>query len=519
MTERNEFDPETANAIFGNPGEMMDDPRFAQLATLAFAMPAGLLGSRATASGNVKFHAGSDILIPEGTTYEELLRIFRHRKEQDEKETTWDEQFEHRPEDGVFAAMTVLRRRYGTADSSSSLSFGMFGPSERPAEERMIQISSTERIPVPWGQISIPKLKGLTFVFCDYHRHPIFGKVFEIHASGPNRYASEVKEIFAEIREELRTNSIYKGKAMSGTTEMTFIDVNTVNPDEHVFARLVTRELSAKVWRILKSPELVLAEGVSPKRAVLFQGGNGGGKTSAAIISAQIAIKHGWTVFFAKTGDDINDVLLNARRYERSMVVYEDADRQGTLDDDSLARLLDTFDGAAAKGGGQLMVLLTTNREKKIPKGMLRPGRLDACIKFGELDDDGIVRLLRAIIPAHKLGDIDDAAVAKANKGFMPAFVREVGVTARLFALDAHDGNPDYVISTEDLVDAAASLREQHEAHLAANDHAGRPRVDEALLDLVDRTVMARLNGATFERSSDGGSVMVLKGAELADEG
>jgi hypothetical protein len=415
--------------------------------------------------------------------------------------TEWDQQFDYRPEDGAVAAMRVLRQRYKIANNTGTSVPGFLGPMEMPAQEKTIQISLTETVNVPWGTIVIPELPGLELTFCDHHRHPVFGKVFELHVSGPQMYSDEVKRIFEAIEAELVANSIYKGKAMSGTTALTFYDLSTFRADEVVFSDEVTRTLSAKLWYVLRRPEAAARKGVPLKRSALFKGGFGGGKTSATIITAQIAVENGWTVFFAKTDEDINQVIVNARRYQRVLVIFEDVDRQATAnaaDDNRISKLLETFDGADAKGG-EFMVILTTNRDSRISQGMRRPGRMDAEIDFGLLDQSGTERLVRAIVPAHELGGIDFDAFFEAVKGYMPAFVREAIDSAKLFALDAR-GEENFVITTEDLIAAANSLRSQWEGHQAATDLGTEPEIATALRSLIVGTVTGvleeRLNGA-----------------------
>jgi transitional endoplasmic reticulum ATPase len=134
---------------------------------------------------------------------------------------------------------------------------------------------------------------------------------------------------------------------------------------------------------------------------------------------------------------------------------------------------------------------MTTNHIQNIHKGMLRPGRLDAVVHIGELDRNGVERLIKAVVPWTKLEDtIDYDVVYEHMEKFLPAFVRESVTRAVTFAITRLDGKRDYTIGTEDLCNAADSLRPQ----LAHLDNAGEgkaaPTLDLAMGEIVSRSVI-----------------------------
>lgn len=452
----------------------------------------GMGGTPVQADGKVDFHSGSKIVLPDGMSFETAMAVLQRNKDDAETPAVWDFKYNYRPDDGGYAAMRVLERLYGSAFGESMVvDGGMFGGGEQevPSQTRKVAISLTDNVEIPWGLVTVPSKPGLELIFCDRHPHPDYGKVFELHIKGPKKYKDEAARINLAIEEELASNSIYRGKALTGAKELKFFDLSAVDPAQIVFADDVQRDLSAKLWSILRYSDVVRGEGVSLKRTVLLYGPYGTGKTSAGLLTGQIAVAHGWTVIFAKTGDSIEDVLKTARLYKRCVVFYEDVDRDGKTDDDGLSELLDAFDGATAKGT-ELVTVLTTNREKDVPQGMLRPGRLDTCIRIGELDRNGCERLARAIIPSHKLAsDVDFGLVYAAMDGYTPAFVREAVDSAKLYAITRLDGSSDYVITTDDLVAAAESLRTQFEAYMSAEEGEHVPQIELALAELVKRAL------------------------------
>lgn len=502
------------NEIFGEgaPFTGPDDPRLAQLMPMLIAVAGGAgIPGRIAADGQVGFHQNSQIFLPLGMGYEEAFRILQRHQRDSETPTTWNRKFNYRPDDGAHATHVVLRRMFGMAIGETQEVGGFFGTQVIPSETRDIAIAFNKRIQVPWGTVSVPRLPSLELNLCDQHSHPEYGRVFDLHAVGPRKYKAEVEAIFEAIEEELRVNSIYRGKALTGSNDLEFFDIDGFDPKQVVFSDPVEQTLEAKLWAPLRYPEAIRRQGVSLKRAVLLCGPFGTGKTSAAMITGQIALRNGWTFLSAKTGDDIEDVLRTARLYQPALVLYEDIDREAdNADKAGLAQLLDTFDGITSKGG-DLMMVLTTNHTEDVPQGMLRPGRLDAVVKIAELDRGGTERLIKATVPAGKLNDtVDYDNVFTAMDGYLPAFAREAVSSAVLFAINRLKGGEDFVLTTEDLVAAAESLRDQFDAYNAADEGLRQPPLEE----MFGKIVQAAINGGHIDLPGYGPARIVLDSAD-----
>lgn len=480
---------EMFNEIFGDKGPFSgpDDPRFMQVMPMILALGGGSPAGRIAADGQIGFHDGPQIVLPKGMNYGEAFKILERHEQDAETLTRWNRQFNYRPDDGAYATSQVLRRMFGMALGESREVGGFFGAQIIPSETRDVTIELGKRVQVPWGTLSVPRLPGLEIDLCDRHPSPEYGEVFELHVGGPRKYKGEVEAIFEAVEAELRTNSIYRGKALTGSSKLELFDIGGFDAEQIVFADSVEHTLRAKLWSVLRYPDAVREQGVPLKRAVLLFGPYGTGKTSAGLITGQIAVENGWTFLSAKTGDDIEDVLRTARLYQRAVVFFEDIDQAGN-DEDGLAELLDAFDGVTAKNG-ELIVVMTTNHDKSIPKGMLRPGRLDAVIKIAELDRGGTERLIRALVPEGKLDPVVDYdKVYAAMDGYLPAFVREAVSSAVLFAIERLEGGGDYVINTQDLEAAAESLRDQFNAHNEADEGVRGPSLDRSMKGLVRET-------------------------------
>lgn len=469
----------------------------APLQAIAMLINSGQMPGTVISGDNVDFHDGPKISLPQGATYEWAITTLERLQRDEETEIRLDRKFNYRPDDGAVAAARVLKRRYGITFGETRESF--FGST--PPGTRTVKISSTESVDVPWDDISIPSLKGVVITLCGRHSHKEYGHVFDIHAGLPKKHQKEVKALFDEIEEELRTNSIYRGKAVAGAQDLEFMDLNGFNADEIVFSADVESLLEGTVLSVIKHRETLKREGVKIKRTALLHGPYGTGKTSAGQIIGQHAVANGWTFLSARPGvDEIEEVLQTAKLYQPAVVFVEDIDGQTNGGSDSeVAQLLDAFDGITAKGG-ELVVVMTTNHLERIHKGMLRPGRLDAVIHIGSLDRQGVERLIKAVVPQNKLDpSVDYDAIFDEMRGFYPAFVREATERAKTFAINRLNGAVNYILATADLVGAAKSLQEQLSLLEEAGEGEHQPTIDQVIgrvvRDTIDGTHVAEPEG------------------------
>jgi ATP-dependent 26S proteasome regulatory subunit len=230
----------------------------------------------------------------------------------------------------------------------------------------------------------------------------------------------------------------------------------------------------------------------------MVHGPYGTGKTSVGQMLAKEAVANGWTFVMARPGiDSVQDVLKTARLYSPAVVWVEDVDVETAASSNprKISEMLDAFDGITAKGGGEIMIALSSNFIERIPPGMLRPGRLDYVIEIAELDAGATEELLRKVIDPDKLGEVDFEAVyeqmcaPKAPGRFLPAFVKATADRARSFAMNRLGGERSYRLETEDLVYAAKSLHAQLKLHQDAADPAPLPPLDQMLRQTVAESV------------------------------
>lgn len=444
-------------------------------------MPATISKKDIIQGDEVEFHDGPKIVLPRGMTYDKAFKILERLRQEAETPTTFERTFTYRPDDGAHATFHCMKARWGMALGKPLETF--FGTI--PAETRTINIAFGKTMQVPWGRMEVPVLPGLQ-INIGAIEHDELGPLFRIVAMGPKKWKDEMHALFEDIQEFLQGHSIYRGKALIGAEKMDFMNVD-IDRSKIVFSDDVEHMLDGTVWAPIKYAASFREENIPLKRALLLYGPYGTGKSSAGLLTAQVAVANGWTFLSAKPGrDKVEDVLRTARLYEPAVVFVEDIDGEANDGDtQNVTRLLDAFDGITAKGG-ELMVVLTTNHIDRIHKGMLRPGRLDAIVEIAGLDRHGIERLIKAVVQPGKLSDeVDyDAVYAEMDK-FLPAFVRETITRAVTFAVARLEGSGNYVIETSDLVDAAKSLKPQLDALEGAGEGVPRATLDTALSSAV----------------------------------
>jgi transitional endoplasmic reticulum ATPase len=460
------------------------------------------LGGRLTAESDIVFQ-GTKVILPANMNVQTAIEFLEVKVEEDEQEMQFSRVFNYRPWDGARATMSALKKAFGLVAQKGTPNW--WGGTD-PPELMTINIGPNETDQVPWGGLAIPLMPGAT-LYLDSKRSAEYGRLFQITASAPRKYRFQMQGIFKLVEDELRTNSLYRGKAFDGKEDPDFLDLAGVDPSKVIYSQAVLSQLDANLCALIRHTKAMKAHQIPLKRAVLFAGPYGTGKTLGAYLTALIAQQHGWTFVLCRPGrDNLKDVMATARLYQPSVVFFEDVDviadteEGGASGKDHVGELLDIFDGIQSKGT-EILVVLTTNHVERIHKGMMRPGRLDAVIEIGALDTSGVERMAKAVLPPHLLADdIDWDSVSLAMTDFLPAFVREALDRSIRYNLARNNGVPD-ILSTSDLVDAAVGLRPQldlmndaketkpAEALGVAFRDAAREAATEAARDMINSAV------------------------------
>jgi transitional endoplasmic reticulum ATPase len=448
----------------------------------------------------VQFHPDRNdkrIVLPQGTGFNRAISILQRKQAEQEEATNFTRIFKYRYPDGAYAMTQVLKATYGLTLAKGQQT--MFGT--RPAETMEVTIGVGKTVTCLWGTVEIPALQGAEIYLTGTHDRK-HGVVFACVFTGPRKHKAEAEKLFDLVDEYLKVHSIYRGHALAGAEELEFMDLRTFDARQVVFSAPVNEALENLLFGPIRNAELFRGEGIPLKRALLFHGPFGTGKTSIGMITAQVAEQNGWTFITARPGDKVADVLRTAVLYQPAVVLVEDIETESSSSDPrAVSQLLDAFDGATSKGT-EIIMVLTSNHIEQIHKGMLRPGRIDATIEVAALDRTGVEGLIKAVVNPMKLDDaVDYDEVYAAMDGFLPAFVKAAIDRAKTWSLVR--GGKDYVLTTEDLAGAAMSLHDQLARMNDAKEGQREPELQRSLETLVKDQVTKIVNHTEVTRDGD----------------
>ena len=446
-------------------------------------------GNKLTEESGILYHGnGQQILLPQGMTKATAAKLLTAAAMNEETEHDFVHVFKFRPWDGANALQETLKKVFGTSGEGVA-QMTMFGP--QPPKKITIETGVGEEKQVPWGLIDFPLLEAV--IQTGATMDDTYGQLFQLTVTAPKKHGAAIEGLFRAIEATLMEESIYKGKAFVGASKPTFFDPFKLDRNTIVYADDVRGRLETSVWGVIRTADVQRAEGLPLNGKIVLHGPYGTGKSEAGRITAQEALDAGWTFIQGHTGkDDLEMVMQTAALYAPAVVFIEDIDALANAENnegEEGSKLLELFDGISVKSR-EVMVVMTSNRAAEMHKGMLRAGRIDAAIEVAALDRAGVEKLIKVAIPADRLDpNTDFDPVHEAMEGYEPSFIKETFTSARRAAV-CRTGSSDYVLTTEDFVNAANLLRPHWELHQNAKDvkEKGTP-LDEALKDLLASAV------------------------------
>ena len=132
---------------------------------------------------------------------------------------------------------------------------------------------------------------------------------------------------------------------------------------------------------------------------------------------------------------------------------------------------------------------MTKNRLDYIHRAMLRPGRIDALIRLGQMDAVTVVQMVRAYSIGMLEGNLDQDELYEAAKDYPPAFIAYAVHRSKAYAISQNGHNDvNVMISSSNIADALRELRPQFELMNSAQTQ-DKPELTMALSALVDGVV------------------------------
>src|SRR5690606_16211653 len=203
------------------------------------------LGGELTTEDDLTFR-GTEFVIPESLTVTDAIDYLRAYQRSMEEETQFSKTFRYRPWDGAYALQNALKRVFGSSGIGQA-TYSMFG--KNPPSMVTINVGVDETVQVPWGAVQMPLIDGTLYLGVAHN--PEYGALFSLTVEAPKRYRSHVEGLFRVIEDELRTSSIYRGKAIDGQENAEFLDLSGVDRSKVVYSDEVMAQLDANVWSLI----------------------------------------------------------------------------------------------------------------------------------------------------------------------------------------------------------------------------------------------------------------------------
>lgn len=411
---------------------------------------------------------GEQLTLPSNMSLEMAVDLLKRRMRYEQEETNLNAKFDVLPFDGAHALNEVLAAKYGWAQATATP--GFFG--SNPPRMITIEVAPGKHKEVPWGRFNLPNVEG--YIECDVsQKNGRFS--FAISATVLRRDEAAVRSLFDDVRNYLKTGSIYKGKAikirfrdndgdMLRMPEPEFINTDKIDPNGLIYSADVMASVETNLFTPIRRVHDCLANDISVKRGVLLGGTFGTGKTLAATVASRLAVDAGVTYVYIPRADELADAIEFAKQYQSPACVIfcEDVDRvtagERSVEMDDILNILDGIDTK----GANIITVLTTNDLDSINPAMLRPGRLDAVIDVTPPDSEAAQKLVRLYGGDLVKADTDLSKAGELLAGHIPATIAEVVKRAKLAQMRLNPvGTPVDHLSQEALIEASATMKAQ----------------------------------------------------------
>lgn len=442
---------------------------------------------------------GTQIVLPEGMSYAEGRLWLKRQEDAEEKNVAISYSIPCFPLDGVIALRRAMEEMFGFAAYADTPTF--FGP--KPPTMVQVNMPDGGVETAPLGRMQPPIFEGgYINAHCGEMTVQITGEV-------KKKFEPQVKQLMQLTQTFLMEKSIYRGSAFIldlqwrvnddefhpiNHAPVFMRDIRKIDEGSLILNRDTAFSLTANIFTLIEETEACRRNAIPLKHGCLLAGPYGTGKTMTAKVTASKAVRNGWTFIYLKTPSEIARALLMAQMYAPAVVFTEDIDDVVSGErDDELNNILNTLDGVDTKDK-PIITVLTSNHADKINPAMLRAGRIDTVIPFGEPDAEAALRFVQlyckdvnGVSLLAEMSTDDAKRVGESLKGYVPAFIAESVQKAKRYAIHRTEGGDiTGQITAEDLITAASALR----AHQAMVERKKDPTPDE----IVAKAAVTLLN-------------------------
>lgn len=384
---------------------------------------------------------GDALSVPNSMSLDDAIAFLTKKRDEEEQPVAVLETIDAYPFDAAYSFYLVMQEVFGFSGQVPKQT--MFGP--RPPMFITVPISATETVQVPWGVFELPGIEGQLETNFNVKNSNI---IFQLAARVKGKHKLIIQELGNAIREKLKTNSIYRGKAIKVTFrdddgERIEFDIENFptfmkldGGEQPIFTKSTQDQIETSIINPIRFTDRCKRNGMKIKRHVLLEGDFGTGKTLTALQTARECVKHGWTFLYVDDCRDLGQAMKLAEQYSPTVVFAEDVDLvMSGQRNSAMNELSCVLDGVDNKNK-EVMLILTTNNVDHIERLMLRPGRIDTVVKIEAPDTETAYRLMDYYSKGKLVGKKEDFERAiKPMIGQNPAFLAEVVSKAELHSI------------------------------------------------------------------------------------
>lgn len=404
-------------------------------------------------SDDGKIHLPAFMNAKDGS--EALMKYYNSMEEQTEEIA----RFTGHLDDVLNAVTSAIEKSFGQALGKSQ-SFSFFGMEFLvPAQTQTITIAYGKTKVVPIGLVQVPGLPLTMDIGYKVNKDDVTRTNVDVTFNFKRMYQPLVDKIKKEANRILKEESIFQGKAIN--SDFTFMNLDAFDMSRVVYSMAERKNLNALLFNYVSDYQHFTRDlGLPTKRIILLTGRYGTGKTLTALNAAIKCRNSGWTFINVLPGHDFVNAINFAKRFQPCMVFFEDIDAAtGTNKrDDRMNTILNTLDGTLAKDA-KIVVVLTTNHLDRVNRAMIRPGRIDAVIEMGLMDQVALKGFVEVYIGKEVADSCNGDRLMEVASDFTPAFVVEALSRTHLYA--KAEGRT--TVNEEDVLFALSGVRAQYE--------------------------------------------------------